>query len=146
MLARASRSGATATAIDAAIAGAATVGVQQAVWSGQIAGRSVLLAALFLPATVALFWRRRAPSAFLVLFFSAFAIQGASTGDAPEGAEFVLPILVGLYSLGAYGTRREALIAWPVVVVGSAVHDLNDLAFSNDPWAGAFWWLVSVAA
>ena len=132
----------SAIVVDATIAVAATAALQNAVWSGRIAGSPVLLAALFLPPTVALLWRRQAPHAFIVLFSGALAIQAVGTGNAPEGAALVLPLLVGVYSLGSYGTRRQALVAWPVLLVGAVVHDGNDRALGDDVWAAAFWGLL----
>src|SRR5439155_1025731 len=146
MRARIIDSRAPAIVVDATIAVAATAALQQVVWSGGIAGRPALVAALFLPATVVLFWRRRAPHAFIVLFSGALAIQAVSTRDAPEGAALLLPILVGVYSLGAYGTRAQALVAWPALLTGLVLQAANDRALGDDVWAGAFWALVALGA
>jgi signal transduction histidine kinase len=143
---RLNRAPATAIVLDAAVAIAATAGIQHAVWSGRIHGRPGLLAVLFLPGAVALLWRRRAPHFFIVLFCGAIAIQAVSTSDAPEGAALVLPIIVGLYSLGAYGTPRQALLAWPVLLAGIVLQTANDRALGNDAWAAAFWVLVPLGA
>src|SRR5215212_1833849 len=143
---RLNRAPATVIVLDAAVAVAATAGIQHAVWSGRIHGRPGLLAVLFLPGAVALLWRRRAPHFFVVLFCGAIAVQAVSTSDAPEGLALVLPIIVGLYSLGAHGTPRQALLASPVVLAAIVLQAINDRALDNDVYAAAFWALATIGA
>src|SRR5919199_5323131 len=155
MSAQAWRPPASPLMIDALIAAAATVLVQTAIWAGvgvitdgragAIAGRPLLLALLFAPATVALLWRRRCPLAAVGLWAAAVGVQALSTHNTPEGTAILLPTFAAVYSLGAHATRRQALVALPALVAGLALHGANDRAIGEKAFAAAFYWLAIAA-
>lgn len=152
----ATRSAAPAVAVDAVAALAMTALVQAAVWggvgvmtadeAGVIAGRPALVALLFLPGTLALFWRRRAPHVAAILFAAAMAIHALSTRNTPEGTAILFPTLVAVYALGAHGTTRQALLAWPALVVAFTLQAAYDRVLAEEVWGAAFFWLTEAGA
>ena len=99
---------------------------------------SLLLAAVALP----LAWRRRRPLAAVTVLSVAVAIQALLPGAAPIGLLLLGPVLIGLYSVAAYGSRRAAWAGLGLVAAATAVHDLTDPAARADLEGASWWWLV----
>lgn len=99
---------------------------------------AVLLAAVALP----LAWRRRAPLAAVSVATVAAAAQALLPGAAPVGLLLAGPVLIGLYSVAAYGGRRRSWVGLGVAAIAVAVHDLTDPALRADLEGSSWWWLV----
>src|SRR5439155_16625955 len=88
-------------------------------------GPRALVAPLFLLVGPPLLIRRRFPPVPIAAAVTAVVVQALATGNAPEGAGLLLPLVVALYSVAAYGTRSEALFGLALAVIGAVVHDVN---------------------
>jgi signal transduction histidine kinase len=113
-------------ALDAVLAVALGALAQSMVWRGHVDGPRALVAPLFLLLGPPLVVRRRLPLVPIAAAVTAIVVQAVTTGDAPEGAGLLLPVVVALYSVAAYGSRRQALLGLALAVVGAVVHDVND--------------------
>jgi signal transduction histidine kinase len=127
-------------AVDAALAVAITLVVQQDTWTnGWVQGSRPALALAGLAMTLPLAWRRRWPLAVAVLVFAALAVQdvvAGSNGHTPDPQ--LVAWIVAAYSVAAHSDRAAALaggtlalgasIGWlglddallPLVVIGGA--------------------------
>jgi signal transduction histidine kinase len=140
-------------ALDAVLAVALGALAQSMVWRGEVAGPRWLVAPLFLLVGPPLVLRRRLPLVPVAAVTTAIVVQALATGDAPEGAGLLLPIVVALYSVAAYGSRRQALVGLAFAVIGAVVHDVNDpqVRTGEQIWADVFFdltvfavWLVGL--
>jgi signal transduction histidine kinase len=114
-----------------------------AVWGDDpVAGdervNAVLLAAVALP----LAGRRRWPLVTVAVQSAAAATQALMPGAAPVGLLLAGPVLIGLYSVAAYGGRRASWAGLAAVAAAVAVHDLTDPALRADLEGSSWWWLV----
>jgi signal transduction histidine kinase len=142
--------------LDVALAALFVVVAQVDVWAPQLAGwgddpvtdsrlvNSVLLLGLGLP----LAWRRHAPFAAITVIAAAISLQATVTGEAAVGLLLAGPVLIGVYSVAAYGDRSRALAGLGAAAVAAALHDLNDPAIrtAQDVGNTSYWWLVTVLA
>ena len=99
---------------------------------------------LLLVPAAALLWRRTSPLLMVAGVWVPFALHAALTGVAGEGLYLLWPAWVSLYSLAAYGTRRQLLTGIPLALLCLAVHDLHyPLIWQSavSAW-DALWWDV----
>src|SRR5439155_11516427 len=113
-------------ALDAVLAVALGALAKCMCWRGDVDGPRAFVAPLFLLIGPPLIVRRRLPLVPIAVLVAAVVVQALATGNAPEGAGLLLPLVVALYSVAAYGSRRQALLGLVLAVVGAVVHDLND--------------------
>jgi signal transduction histidine kinase len=64
---------------------------------------------------------------------------------APEALGTFLPPLVAIYALGRYGETRSLLLAVPLVLIGTALHEVKDPQFTLSGPAIFFWALLAAA-
>jgi signal transduction histidine kinase len=64
---------------------------------------------------------------------------------APEALGTFLPPLVALYSVGRYSEARSLVLAGPLALIGTALHDLKDPQFRLSGPAIFFWALLAAA-
>src|SRR5207302_1460805 len=64
---------------------------------------------------------------------------------APEALGTFLPPLVALYSVGRYGDGRSLVLAGPLALLGTALHDLKDPQFQLSGPVLFFWALLAAA-
>jgi len=123
--------------LDVVLAVALTVSSQVEIWApqvapgmGEVTGSRPLLAVTTLVMTLPLAVRRTLPLTACALVLGAQAVQQQATTPT-EGLSTLLATLVAAYSVGAYGSRREALLGGAVVAVGSAFigGDWSDFVF-----------------
>ncbi|HZU76295.1 MAG TPA: sensor histidine kinase [Dehalococcoidia bacterium] len=113
-----------------------------------IAGPRWLTVALPLLLALPLFWRRRFPLLVWAVALGGVVGQAVSSGDAFEGLYLLVPFGLGSYAVGAYGSRRRALIALALFVpvyVTYALEDHNIRTGGQQAWSGAFFGLLVVA-
>jgi signal transduction histidine kinase len=107
-------------------------------------GDRLALALVFLASSVALLWRRRAPLGVLAFVYTASSVLYLAVG-APEALGTILPQLVAVYSVGRYSDVRSLVLAGPLVLLGTAMHELKDPHFAlSGPTI--FYWALLVAA
>src|SRR3954463_15575783 len=63
-------------------------------------------------------WRRRAPLASFLVVLAGVDAQALATGNSAEGLEVLFALGVGTYSVGAFGTRRQALAGLVALIAG----------------------------
>jgi signal transduction histidine kinase len=102
------------------------------------------LAIVSLACSLALVWRRRAPLAVLAFVYTSGSVFFLAFG-APEALGTFLPPLVALYSVGRYSEARSLVLAGPLALVGTALHDLKDPQFRLSGPAIFFWALLAAA-
>jgi signal transduction histidine kinase len=102
------------------------------------------LAIVFLACSLALVWRRRAPLAVLAFVYTSSSLLYLAVG-APEALGTFLPPLVALYSVGRYSEARSLVLAGPLALIGTALHDLQDSQFRLSGPAIFFWALLAAA-
>src|SRR6266705_3005269 len=137
-------------ALDAAIVVALAGVTEWRVWvaHGGVAGPKWLTTGLPLLLDLPLLWRRRLPLLAVALVMAAMATQALVSRDAAEGFFLVGPTAVGLYSLGAYGGRRQAVLGLAITAAAATVHDLEDPQIASGTHlatATLFWWLLLLA-
>jgi signal transduction histidine kinase len=102
------------------------------------------LSIVFLAGSLALVWRRRAPLAVLAFVYTSGALLYLAVG-APEALGTFLPPLVALYAVGRYSEARSLVLAGPLVLIGTALHELKDPQFRLSGPAIFFWALLAAA-
>lgn len=107
-------------------------------------GHRPVLSVVFLAASVSLLWRRRAPLAVLAFVFTSGSLLYLAVG-APEALGSFLPPLVAIYSVGRYSDPRALVLAAPVALLGTAVHEVKDANFTLSGPAIVFWALLAGA-
>ena len=102
------------------------------------------LSIVFLAGSLALVWRRRAPLAVLAFVYTSGSLLYLALG-APEALGTFLPPLVALYSVGRYSEARSLVLAGPLALIGTALHELKDPQFRLSGPAIFFWALLAAA-
>ena len=102
------------------------------------------LSIVFLAGSLALVWRRRAPLAVLAFVYTSGSLLYLAVG-APEALGTFLPPLVALYSVGRYSEARSLVLAGPLALIGTALHDLKDPQFRLSGPAIFFWAILAAA-
>jgi signal transduction histidine kinase len=102
------------------------------------------LSIVFLACSIALVWRRRAPLAVLAFVYTSGSLLYLAVG-APEALGTFLPPLVALYSVGRYSDARSLVLAGPLALIGTALHDLEDPQFRLSGPAIFFWAILAAA-
>jgi signal transduction histidine kinase len=103
-----------------------------------------LLSAVFVACSVALLWRRRAPLAVLAFVFTSLSLLYLAIG-APEALGTLLPPLAAIYAVGRYAEARALVLAAPLGLLGTAMHEVLDPQFVLSGPAIFFWALVAAA-
>ena len=67
------------------------------------------------------------------------------TVGAPEALGTFLPPLVALYAVGRYSDARSLLVAGPLAVLGTALHEVKDPNFTLSGTAVFYWALLAAA-
>jgi signal transduction histidine kinase len=135
-------------ALDAAMALGLGFWAQWMIWSGAVPGPRGLMSTLFLLVGFPLVGRRQLPLAVLAALLVAIVSQAVVTQDAAEGAGLLLPLLVAMYSVAAYGSRRVALWGLALGTVGITIQITQDrhVQTAEEIWAAAFFGLLQIAA
>jgi signal transduction histidine kinase len=102
------------------------------------------LSAVFLASSLALLWRRRAPVAVLAFIYTIQSIMYLAIG-APEALGTFLPQLVAFYSVGRYSEARNLIVAAPLVLLGTAMHEVKDSQFQLGGPALFYWAMLAGA-
>jgi signal transduction histidine kinase len=136
------------TALDIALAGTLGSWAQVMVWRGDVAGERPAIAVLFLLVGWPLVARRVLPTFPLVAQIGAQVTQALATGKAAEGQALLFAGLIALYSVAAWGRRRDAITGLLVTTIGAIVISIEDplMRTTAQIWAGAFFWLLMFAA
>lgn len=111
---------------------------------GNPVGPRPAVAVFYLVTSFSLAWRRRAPLAVLAFVSTAGAAQYVAFG-APESLGIFLPPLIALYSVGRYSETVSVVLAVPIALLGTAVHDLKDPQFQLSGVTFFFWALLALA-
>lgn len=144
-----------APVLDVALAVALGLVVQAQVWWGVnlgghtgIAGPKLLIAGLFLLIGFPLVFRRDAPLAVAVAMFVAVVAQAVISQSAAEGVGLALTLLVTMYSLGAYATRRAGVVGLALMAVTLTVSIILDplVRTPAERWSAAFFTLFPLLA
>jgi signal transduction histidine kinase len=107
-------------------------------------GHRGALSIVFLASSLALLWRRRAPLAVLAFVYTISALLYLAVG-APEALGTFLPQLVAVYSAGRYSDAPGLVLVVPVVLLGTALHELKDPHFTLSGPAVVYWVLLAAA-
>jgi len=113
-----------------------------------IAGPRWLTAPLPLLLAVPLLWRRRFPLFVWTLILVGVAAQALASGDALEGLDLVVPLVLGSYAVAAFSTRRRALVGLGLFIAVYPIYALEDLNIRSggqQAWSGAFFGLLALA-
>lgn len=137
--------------LDAAIALVVGVMAQVMVWSGHVAGPRAAMSALFLLVGPPLLLRRSRPLLPSVAVSIAIVVQAIWSGHSAEGLPLVLALNVTMYSVAAFGRRRDAILGASLFVILATTSVWQDplARTAEERWAAAFWGLlpfVSLAA
>jgi signal transduction histidine kinase len=103
-----------------------------------------VLSLVFLASSLALLWRRRAPMVVLAFVYTISSLLYLAIG-APEALGAFLPQWVAVYSVGRYSDTRNLVLAAPLVLLGTAVHELKDPQFELGGPTIFFWGLLAGA-
>lgn len=103
-----------------------------------------LLSVVFVAMSLALVWRRRFPLAVLAFVFTAGSLLYLAVG-APEALGSFLPPLAAIYAVGRYSEPRALVLAAPVALLGTALHEVKDPNFTLSGPAIFFWALLAAA-
>ncbi len=103
-----------------------------------------LLSLVFVAMSLALVWRRRAPLVVLAFVFTSGSLLYLAVG-APEALGTFLPPLAAIYAVGRYAEPRALVLAAPVALLGTAIHEVKDPNFTLDGPAIFFWALLAAA-
>lgn len=123
-------------------------GLARAVWGDSVAGPDAISGPALLLTGLSLAWRRQRPLPSTIGVMCGIAAQAVLTGNAPQSLAVTGPMLISVYSVAAYGARRDALVGLAFTVLALAAHDINDpllptfMDFANE---ALFWWLVMLA-
>ena len=98
---------------------------------GHVVGPPAVVSLLYALTSLLLVWRRRAPLAVLAAIVAVDALEYLAFG-APEGLGSLLPATIAFYAVGRYARAGAVAIGAPLVLLGTAVHELTDPAFSFD--------------
>jgi signal transduction histidine kinase len=104
----------------------------------------LLLSLVFVACSLGLLWRRRAPLVVLAFIFTTLSLLYLAVG-APEALGTFLPPLVAIYAVGRYTELRALVLAAPLVLLGTALHEVEDPQFTLSGPAIFFWALLAAA-
>jgi signal transduction histidine kinase len=135
-------------ALDAVLAVGLGFWAQWMVWRGAVPGPRAYTSPLFVLVGFPLVFRRRFPLAVLAALLLAVVGQAVLTQDAAEGSGLVLPLLVAIYSVAAWGSRRAAIAGLALSLIALTVSIIEDrhVQTGEEIWAAAFFSLLTVAA
>jgi len=138
---------------DALLAASVLAFGQAEVWATSGEGAASLVGPRWANATaygvaaLLLLARRQRPLTVLVAQCGVLTIEVIAFG-ASESLGGLVPVLIGLYSVAAYGARRLRVLGVGATVVWATAHTLTDPAL-NDPGqlvgAASFWFLIPLA-
>jgi signal transduction histidine kinase len=137
-------------AFDLLLAAGLTALLQLQVWTQEAVDETFadrpLSSPILLVVTVPLIWRRRAPIAVAACCGAGIAAQVVVTGTFTTAIGLVLPVLVALFSAGAYAERPRAFLGLGAILLGVGVHELYEVPSTEaDLWNGAFFVLLMLA-
>ena len=114
--------------VDIAIAAALLIYAQIAVWAqpGVVPGPKAVAALGLTLVTAPLALRRRWPLAVAGVSMGALAVESLMARGAPEGAVVLLPVVVVLYTLGAYEPLDRALAGAAIALVAVVIQSVQD--------------------
>jgi signal transduction histidine kinase len=104
----------------------------------------LLLGAVFLATSIALAFRRKAPLTVLGFVYTINALLYLAVA-APEALGSFLPPLVALYAVGRYSPARNLVLAAPLALLGTALHELRDPQFQLGGPTIFFWAMLTAA-
>jgi signal transduction histidine kinase len=135
-------------ALDALLAVGLGFWAQWMVWGGAVPGPRAYISPLFVLVGFPLLVRRRFPLAVLAALLLAVVGQAVLTQNAAEGSGLVLPLLVAIYSVAAWGSRRTAITGLALSLIALTVSIIEDqhVQTGEEIWAAAFFCLLAVAA
>ena len=113
-----------------------------------IAGPRWLTATLPLLLALPLLWRRRFPLFVWTLILVGVAAQALASGDALEGLDLLVPLVLGSYAVAAFSTRRRALVGLGLFIAVYPIYALEDRNIRSggqQAWSGAFFGLLALA-
>jgi len=103
-----------------------------------------LLSVVFVAMSLALVWRRRVPLVVLAFVFTSGSLLYLAVG-APEALGTFLPPLAAIYAVGRYAEPRALVLAAPVALLGTAIHEVEDPNFTLSGPAIFFWVILAAA-
>lgn len=92
----------------------------------QVPGPHAATAPFLLLFTLPLAWRRRWPFGVLLTVTAAIAAESLIIGRSPEGGEILFPILIALYSVGAYADRDRAVVGFALGIIAMTIDTIQD--------------------
>lgn len=98
----------------------------------------------YLLASLALIWRRAAPVAVLAFIATVSSLQYVVAG-ASQGFGSFLPPFLAFYAVGRYAQAQALMVAVPLAVLGTAVHELRDPNFEFGGTAITYWIVFATA-
>ena len=98
----------------------------------------------YLLASLALIWRRAAPVVVLAFIATVSSMQYLVAG-ASQGFGSFLPPFLAFYAVGRYAQTPALMVAVPLAVLGTAVHELRDPNFEFGGTALTFWIVFATA-
>ena len=111
---------------------------------GHLVGPAPVVALLYAVTSLSLVWRRRAPLTVLAFVVTVDAAEFLTLG-APEGLGSVLPAAIAFYAVGRFAPTAALQLAAPLLLLGVAVHELTDPAFSFSGLEVVLWVVVAAA-
>jgi signal transduction histidine kinase len=102
------------------------------------------LSLVFFASSLALLWRRRVPLVVLAFVYTISSLLYLAIG-APEALGAFLPQWVAVYSVGRYSDTRNLVLAAPLVLLGTAVHELKDPQFTLSGSTIFYWGMLAAA-
>ncbi|MPZ71437.1 MAG: hypothetical protein GEU71_18225, partial [Actinobacteria bacterium] len=109
-----------------------------------IVGPAPVNAAGYLLASLALIWRRAAPVAVFAFIATVSSLQYVVAG-ASQGFGSFLPPFLAFYAVGRYAQPQVLMVAVPLAVLGTAVHELRDPNFEFGGTAITYWIVFATA-
>jgi signal transduction histidine kinase len=92
----------------------------------QVPGPKAATAPFLILFALPLAWRRRWPFGVLLVVTGAIAAESLIIGRSPEGGEVLFPILIALYSVGAYAVREGGSGGFVLGVVAMKTDVIQD--------------------
>jgi signal transduction histidine kinase len=111
---------------------------------GHVVGPPAVVSLLYLVTSALLVWRRQAPLAVLAAIVTVDALEYLAFG-APEGLGSLLPTTIAFYAVGRHARAGSLTVAVPLVVLGTAVHELRDPLFVFDGGEAVFYLVLGAA-
>jgi signal transduction histidine kinase len=111
---------------------------------GHVVGPPGVVSLLYAVTSLLLVWRRPAPVAVLVVIVTLDAVEYLAFG-APEGLGSLLPTMIAFYAVGRHARAGAFVVAAPLVLLGTAVHELKDPIFAFDGSDAVFYLVLGAA-